>query len=88
MSRRTKASEVVPGFAERLAETRKAYGRRIGDPEFNRQQFAAVLGLEAETYRRYERGETEPPLATLVRVHEVTGVNLNYLVAGDIPTAA
>ncbi len=88
MATRTRASEVVPGFAERLAHTRTGYGKKIGDRDMHMGKFAAALGLEAETYRRYERGETEPSLAVLARVRDVTGVSLDYLVAGDVPTAA
>lgn len=35
-----------------------------------------------EAYRRYERGETEPKLSTLVKIRNTTGVPLDWLIAG------
>ena len=69
-------------FALRLVETRRAFGIRTGRPELDQKDFAAALGVEGETYRRYERGETEPKLATLARIREVTGTPLDWLICG------
>lgn len=88
MARKTAASTIVAGFASRLRLTRELYGQRVGNPLLSQKEFAAAVGIEAETYRRYERGETEPPLATLARIRAVTGVSLDFLVAGSVPTAA
>ena len=49
----------------------------------NQKDFAAILGLKDETYRRYERGETEPNFATLERLRQITGVSLNFIITGE-----
>lgn len=72
----------------RLAALRKAWGREIGRPDLTMGEFAEMLGLEAETYRRYERSETEPPIRVLSAIRRVTGVSLNSLISGDIERAA
>lgn len=59
-----------------------------GKKELSQADFAEKLGIAAETYRRYERGETEPPLAVLARIRDITGASLNALVAGEIDRAA
>jgi transcriptional regulator with XRE-family HTH domain len=69
-------------FAHRLIQNREAYGTRTGRPDLDAGEFAEIVGLEAETYRRYERGETEPKLATLVKIKRVTGVPLDWLITG------
>ncbi len=69
-------------FADRLRETRQVYGKRIGKPDLSGKQFALILGIEAQRYRRYERAEIEPPLHVLALLRRVTGVSLDRLVAG------
>lgn len=54
----------------------------------NQKDFAALLGLKDETYRRYERGETEPSFATLERLHRKTGVSLNFIIVGEVESPA
>jgi DNA-binding XRE family transcriptional regulator len=63
-------------FALRLAALRTSYGCE------EQKEFAEKLGLASETYRRYERAETEPNLETLDKIRELTGVSLDYLVSG------
>lgn len=75
-------------FATRLQALRQTYGIRTGRQLLSKEEFAAMLGLEGETYRRYERAETEPSLRVLTRIREVTGVSLNSLIAGEIDRAA
>lgn len=82
------ASAERQAFATRLQALRQTYGVRTGRPLLSREEFAAMLDLEGETYRRYERAETEPPLRVLTRLREVTGVSLNSLIAGEIDRAA
>jgi transcriptional regulator with XRE-family HTH domain len=82
------ASAERKDFATRLAELRKAYGREIGEPALEMGKFAQMLGLEPETYRRYERAEVEPPLRVLTAIHNLTGVSLNSLIAGNISKVA
>lgn len=88
-SRRPKpASAVSKEFGARLKRLRQDYGREIGQPGLSQASFAALFGVEGETYGRYERGETEPPLHTLQEIRRVTGVNLNNLISGEIDRAA
>lgn len=54
-----------------------------GRPNLTMGEFAQLLGLAEETYRRYERGETEPSLTTLTKLHRLTGASLDYLITGD-----
>lgn len=49
----------------------------------NKKQFAEKIGIEAETYRRYERGETEPNFDTLVKIRNFAGISLDVLIAGE-----
>lgn len=69
-------------FAHRLIQVRKAFGIRNGDPKLDQKQFAAILGVGDEAYRRYERGETEPKLATLVKIRRLTLTPLDWLLCG------
>lgn len=70
-------------LAMRMRATRMAYGLLLGVPEMSMREFSEQLKLEAETYRRYERGETEPPMGVFVAIHRLTGISLDYLLAGD-----
>ena len=49
-------------------------------------EFARALGVEVDTYRRWERGETEPSVEHLTKIHALTSVSLDFLVAGRLPT--
>ena len=82
------ATAARQAFATRLRALRQSYGMSIGSPTLTAGEFAKLLDLEGETYRRYERGETEPALRVLSRIRELTGVSLNSLVAGEIDRAA
>ena len=44
---------------------------------------AKRLGVEGETYRRWERGETEPSLAALARIAEEFDTSLDVLICGE-----
>ena len=65
-------------FALRLKAVRKAAGFQ------HMMTFARELGIEPEAYRRWERGETEPGIANLSKITEITGVSLDFLVAGKL----
>ena len=60
-------------FGQRLKLAREQAGHESA------QGFAGVLGLEPHTYRKYERGQSEPTLETLVRICELLNVDANYL---------
>lgn len=67
---------------------REAYGVRTGRPDLDAGEFAQIIGVEAETYRRYERGETQPKLSTLITIKRVTGQSLDWLITGTDEKAA
>lgn len=74
------ASLVRRGFATRLAGARVVAGYE------SMAAFAVALGIEGETYRRYERGETEPPLFVLARMADLTHTTVDFLVRGKTGT--
>jgi transcriptional regulator with XRE-family HTH domain len=76
MARPTKSAKDRTPFAQRLETTRLRTGLSMED-------FASAVGLKAERYRRYERGETEPNIQTLTKIRQLTKINLNFLVAGE-----
>jgi transcriptional regulator with XRE-family HTH domain len=75
-------------FAARLRQLRINYGASIGQFNLSARQFARILGIEAQRYRRYERAEIEPPLAVLALLRKVTGASLDRLVTGLPPGKA
>lgn len=56
-----------------LRTTRKLYQKDL----------AEFLQVDRTTYAKYETGDSEPPLATLIRLSEFYGVTLDYLVGLD-----
>ena len=78
MPKRRTQSRLRHAFAARLRALRLSVG--YGTQE----SFAQALGLQGEAYRRYERGETEPSLETLVRIAELTDTSLDHLIAGRV----
>ena len=63
-------------FAARLRAARTMGGY----PHAN--NFAKELGIEDETYRRWERAETEPNIPSLVRISALLKVSLDFLLSG------
>jgi transcriptional regulator with XRE-family HTH domain len=74
--------EALKNFGKRLAAVRLAYGAATGSPALSRMIYADLLDIECERYRRYERGETNPPIFLLQRIRELTGISLDYLISG------
>jgi Helix-turn-helix len=72
----------VVGFPERLEAVRRHYGHSIGKARLSTEEFAKKIGLQAARYRRYERGETDPPLTALESIRRMTGISLDWLVCG------
>jgi transcriptional regulator with XRE-family HTH domain len=64
---------IMKTFAERLRKAREAAGYKSA------AALAGVLGIEEATYRKYERGNSEPTFDTLVRVCEVLDITPNHL---------
>lgn len=72
-------------FARRLRQLRESYGVLVrGNPKYTADAFAKELGIEAETYRTYERGDSEPNLATLKKIREITRHSLDTLITGEL----
>ena len=59
-------------FQERLRQCRKSV-------VLNQQEMAAELGIVFRSYRRYECGDSEPTLSTLVKLADYFQVSLDYL---------
>ena len=59
-------------FQERLRLCRKQAG-------LTQEQMAAELQIVFRSYRRYESGETEPTLSSLVKMSDYFNVSLDYL---------
>lgn len=60
-------------FSARLKQARRDAGYTSAE------RFANTLGLEPHTYRKYERGESEPNFETLLRICELLSIEANYL---------
>ena len=74
-------------FGARLEATRRYHGRRTNRSRLKQNAFAEELGVEANRYRRWERGEIEPPLAALRAIRRLTGLSLDWLIC-DLPPGA
>ena len=60
-------------FRQRLQQLREK--KRI-----SRKVLSELCGLNSDAVRRYERGEAEPTLHSLVSIAEYFGVSVDYLV--------
>lgn len=70
-------TRIMKTFSDRLRAARGAKYETAA-------RFAGVLNLDAHTYRKYERGESEPNYDTLVRICELLKITPNDL----LPLAA
>lgn len=77
----TRHQQIMKKFARQL---RAARVRKYKSA----QAFAHKMGIEPHTYRKYERGETEPGLETLVRLCEDLGITPNDLLPDGISPAS
>lgn len=59
-------------FPERLAALRKMN-------DLTQVQIAEAIGITTRTYQRYEQGEREPTLSTMVAFAKFYHVSLDYL---------
>ena len=82
------APAIRQAFSKRLEVARLSYGQRAGKAGLTAGEFAAVLGIDAERYRKYERAEREPPLWLLVKIAHTTGFGLDFLILGAPPGRA
>jgi ribosome-binding protein aMBF1 (putative translation factor) len=75
---RTPKSNARAAFAQHLQLARRRKYQSAA-------AMARALRIEQETYRRYERGETEPSIAELGRIVRELGVSADFLLLGDLP---
>ncbi len=59
-------------------------GARMG-AGLTQQRMADLLGISLNGYQKYEQGETQPPLDTLVRLSRILNVTTDYLLCNDRP---
>ncbi|MEE9294501.1 MAG: LexA family transcriptional regulator [Phycisphaerae bacterium] len=75
----SKYSTPAVELTDRIREVRiSAFGER------GRAQFARALGVSPSTYNYYERGRV-PPMPLLLKISEVGGVDLPWLLTGQFP---
>ena len=56
----------------RLKELRNQHG-------YTQQQMADHLGITLRSYQRYESGDCEPPLSTVIAIADFFNVTVDYL---------
>lgn len=59
-------------FQERLRLARKSKG-------ITQEEAAKQLGISLRTYRRYETGEAEPGIITVVAIADLYKISIDYL---------
>jgi len=63
---------------------RKEVGERLRALRATRgmisDEVAAEIGTRGGTYRRWERGEVQPPMEALYEIQRATGCSLNWLI--------
>lgn len=69
--------------AERKAWRKGLAGRLRTLVGRNEAEFARQIGIEPATFNTYTTGKTAPPVYVIWRVSQVTGCDLNVLVAGS-----
>ncbi|WP_258088149.1 helix-turn-helix domain-containing protein [Weissella fangxianensis] len=60
----------------RLKELRKAKG-------LTQHQLANELGISQQSYARYEKGDREPNIATLIKLADYFDVSVDYLIGHE-----
>lgn len=65
-------------FRKRLREARM-------EAKLTQQRMADLLGISLNGYQKYEQGETQPPLDTLVSLSHILNVTTDYLLCNDKP---
>ena len=68
----------VEMFRKRLRQARI-------DAKLTQQRMADLLGISLNGYQKYEQGETQPPLDTLVKLSRILKVTTDYLLCNDEP---
>jgi len=63
----------MSAFSERLLALRE-------EKKLSQADVAGATGITTRTYQRYEAGEREPVVSTLVRMADFYGVTADYLI--------
>ena len=53
------------------------------DANLTQQRMADLLGISLNGYQKYEQGETQPPLDTLVKLSRILNVTTDHLLCND-----
>ena len=72
-----KGTNSIKAFAGRLKELRSAL-------DYTQAEMAYALGILLPRYNKYEIGRSQPPFEILIRIANLTGVDLDYLIAGQM----
>lgn len=56
--------------------------------KLTQQEIASRLGVERSTYVKYERGSSDPPSSTLVRLADMFDVSVDYILGHDASRSA
>lgn len=63
-------------FYECLKHQRESYG-------YTQKQMAELIGIAPRSYQRYESGEREPNIDTLIQIADFFSITLDALVGRD-----
>lgn len=69
------AGKQTPAWAKRLEAARTLTG-------LSQTAFAKALGTYQQRYGQYETGRAEPPFNLLIKIRAMTGVSLDFIIAG------
>lgn len=70
-------TQIMRTFSRRLKLARTNAGYKSA------QRFAAALGMEPHSYRKYERGTAEPNFETLLRICDLLKISTSELLPTD-----
>lgn len=72
-----------------MSDSMKQIAMRIEDlreaAEYTVEKMAEMLGISAEEYRRYESGEADMSISSLVKLSEIFHVDMTELLTGQAP---
>lgn len=80
----------MPAIARRVDRLMRDFGRRLRAARItagyeDAADFARDLGVEPPRYRKWERGQSMPPLDYLAAIHAMTRRSLDWLLLGEGP---
>ncbi|MBW3699442.1 helix-turn-helix domain-containing protein [Bacillus altitudinis] len=69
----------MPSLCERLKQLRNIYR-----PKLTQQALSEKLNISRAAYARYEAGDNEPDIETLISLAKFYNVSIEYLITGKI----